>query len=179
MSRRYKAKCEHCCFSKTVTDYFRSYFVSGAATVNVRTSFGYCSDCDDIMQIEVVPDLEDLLNERKLVADRDAIVVQRFEEQRRGSTQSLDEYLGRQLHDLDERIRWRKDRVSPPRCLECSSISITPFVAGQTNSGNPRWEGKCPKCGESIRVFREPALVLTRLWGRYSPEGVHLKQDAP
>lgn len=78
MSGRYKAKCESCRYGKTVTDFLRSYFVDGKATVNVQTSFGYCADCDDIVQIEAVPRLDDLMSERKSVMDRDGLLLQRF-----------------------------------------------------------------------------------------------------
>ncbi len=78
-----------------------------------------------------------------------------------------------ELEELTEpvAIEWRKQRKSPPKCLECGSTEIIPCRAGETNSGKKRWEIDCPVCGGVIRILTEAVLSLDRGWIRYSPEG--------
>lgn len=76
---RFKAKCECCRWSKTFSDFLRTYCMDDTTCVPVQTSFGFCADCEDLVQMEEIPSLENLNEELAHVESEDVSVIQHFD----------------------------------------------------------------------------------------------------
>jgi hypothetical protein len=86
--------------------------------------------------------------------------------------QTLEDLLATRKKQLESRIAWRRMRKSPPRCLECGSMDVTPLLLTQAGEGMEKWTlPEHPGCGGMIIAIEEMALTLDRRWFRYSPEG--------
>lgn len=140
---RYKATCENCRGGKVFSDTLCSYVLADGSMLNLEKTFAWCRACEEVVWAESIPSLDEL--ERRQADHPNA--------------------------DTETRIVWRRSRGASARCLTCGSTDVAPARCGQTHSGNPKWEIECPKCGGTIRVFREPVLSLDRGWIHFSPEG--------
>ena len=168
---RYKARCENCKGAKTFSDTLCSYKLEDGTTVNIERTFAWCSGCTEVVWAESILSLEELRGEREGLDNPSDETID-YLTSLAGRYSTFEEELERSISFLDERIRWRESRESPPRCLSCGSTEITPGIEGETNSGNPKWEIPCPACGGTIRVLSEPSLSLDRGWIHFTPEGL-------
>ena len=92
---------------------------SGAGALVMLTSFGWCGRCWQVGPCESIPGLDELEVDMEIArqAEGDPGAVNML---------SVDEVI--------ELVRWRKGRVSPPRCLSCGSTNVT--AASLSNQGS-------------------------------------------
>lgn len=140
----HKAKCDKCSYRASFFNPLRSYEMPNGSKVTIERTFVWCAACREVRWGEDLTDLAEL--EHKLLANR--------------------------TPELESRIAWRRGRCSDPRCLECGSTDITPFVRSETRGGNDKWTlAEHPGCGGVVIVLKQPVLALDRRWLRYTPEG--------
>jgi hypothetical protein len=76
-----------------------------------------------------------------------------------GRRKRISEMLG----ELHRRLHWRRARISPPRCLECGSVEITPIPGSGAFAH--------PQTGERV-VVSDSGWADTAAWfAEFSPEG--------
>lgn len=121
------------------------------ATLKLPYFYAWCLDQGRIVLSEWFPSLEDLAAERAEVAE----LRQSMPEEDMVDVPTLDW--------VDQQIRWRRQRVSPPRCLECGT---TRLVRGKDprDTASPI---EHPGCGGDIAMSglryveeESPPLVL-------------------
>lgn len=173
---RYKAKCDNCKYTKTLSSPLYSYELEDGSTINIQKTFAWCSVCSEVVWAEVIPSMENLRSERsELQAPSEKTID--YLKSLAGSHSTLEAELERLRSLLDKQIQWLESRKSPSRCLSCGATSVTLILKGLTNSGNPKWELPCPTCIGQIRVLLEPVLSLDRRWIRFNPEGLEAKSN--
>src|ERR1700722_1264246 len=91
---------------------------------------GWCYRCRRPRAIELIPRLEDLELTR---------------------VRLLDLGLTEQLSRVEAKIRWRKDRVSPSRCLWCGSAAVEAMIG----------KFRHPGCGGELAIVETPWLLNT------------------
>ena len=114
-------QCDHCGqIEEARSGDFRHYVVTWQDDpVSCGSRTGWCYDCRKVRPIESFPDitsLENLQMEIKHSGIPQWMLI--------GANPLEDEaeHHGFILKWLEATVRWRKERVSPPRCLFCGSI---------------------------------------------------------
>lgn len=163
MSGRYKVTCSHCDYARSIGSPPRSYALPDGSGMPIPDGFGWCKSCETVTPCETLPALADV--ERLLVAARS----------------QTDQKLAT---ELDRTRCWLKTRVSPPRCLECGAVDISPFPPGWSvyrseESDEDFHDIPHPNCHGMLHV--EPdAWSLYRDWGpQYSAEGERISDANP
>ena len=167
----HKAKCDRCRYGDSFTSPLRSYELPDAATVAIETTFVWCDACRAIRWGEILPDLVQLEGDLASARAEDPQVIERLKLSA-GRHITLDELLADHIDRLRRRVAWRRSRKSPPRCLECGSLEVTPLRRSHTRGGSDKWIlQEHPGCGGTVTVVSLAVLALDRRWIRYGPEG--------
>jgi hypothetical protein len=114
---------------------------------------GWCRRCRRLRPMESIPDIALLerMKEVMAVAGLSPLDRKLAAEDSRGEQGELQ----RQLARIDEWIRWRKERRSPPKCFACGSTEVEPV--NQAKSGG---EGlRHPGCGGVFRICEDPCHI--------------------
>jgi hypothetical protein len=134
---------------------FLNYRLPDGSLLHVQQKECWCATCNCFLMGEHVPDVWELEIEisHLLNPDRD--------------TQVLIAVMGRPVEELLEeiraRIRWRKTREAPAKCLKCSSTEII-FVPDSN-------EFRHPKIGERVLVVGH-GFASTTIWhAEFTTEG--------
>lgn len=131
------------------------YLLDDGTTLGIVQSDYYCQACDRFVvgeHIETIAELENRINEIKNDPQSDA---RRFAE-----------FIGnipRQIAELHVRINWRKQRQSPPKCLECGTMEILPIPNQE--------EFAHPATGQRMKVKEHGFASAARWQATFTPEG--------
>jgi len=139
--------------------------------VSIQRTFVWCATCREVRWGEELADLVELERDFAATSSKNPAVLEElsFSVSR---YQTLDELLASRTRELESRIAWRRIRTSPPRCLECGSMEITPLERSETRSGNEKWTlREHTSCGGMIVVLEQMVLALDRRWFLYTLEG--------
>ncbi|MFN0021422.1 MAG: hypothetical protein ACKVP0_24490 [Pirellulaceae bacterium] len=81
----------------------------------------------------------------------------------------------RHLNDLRRRIKWRRSRQSPPKCLECGSTDLLVIPETDEENENQSPQGiEHPGCNGLLQV-RGIGFSQNRAWIIYTSEGKKLR----
>jgi hypothetical protein len=122
------------------------------ARVSCRDKEGWCRRCRRLRPVESLPDIallermrEGMTQTRLPDPDRELAAEEGRSEQ---------EEIQRQLGWIDERIRWRKERVSPAKCFACGSTEVEPLEVSEDGKGF-----RHPGCGGTFRICETPCHI--------------------
>ncbi|MBC8136131.1 MAG: hypothetical protein H8F28_09620, partial [Fibrella sp.] len=89
----------------------------------LRDSLVWCLDCRALRSAEELPTAESF--ERRI----EALRQNRLEEYEIEIVQAIGEaeWIAEKLAEATAGLRWRRERCSPPRCLECGSTDFVPI----------------------------------------------------
>ncbi len=137
---------------------YLNYRLADGSLIHVDQQAAWCKGCDKFVVAEYLPEVKEL---EKSLADLLAGDVKRV--------QRLD-FVGRtaaeETDQLSRRIEWRRNRSSPPRCLECGSRKITPLPSDE--------EFAHPATGEKV-IMGSMVFADMDWWdAEFSPEGEKL-----
>jgi len=76
------------------------------------------------------------------------------------SGRDLAEHVSRRTSALNQLIRWRRERSSPPRCLECASTDV---IALSRTADHDAEEFEHPGCGGVFRYHRSSVFSETHV----------------
>jgi hypothetical protein len=139
---------------------FLDYRLDDGSKLHVEQQPAWCRVCGSFVAAELLQPAEDIEREigrlQPWIGDRQP----RRAGQRKRAEESLAEH--------QRRLRWRRDRVGPPRCLQCSSVEVVPIPG----SG----EFAHPATGERV-ISASSGFADTDLWfAEFSPEGERLAE---
>ena len=109
------------------------YLMSGVGTLKLLLQLVWCRKCGDFSEAERLPSMEEI--------DARIATIRRWGEQFRmqGIPGEEKGSLKREMEELTLRRAWRHDRVTPPKCIKCGSLSFVLLnegvVANPTGSG--------------------------------------------
>lgn len=172
------------------------YYLGSGDNIPIDRDVGWCHGCDGFRPVEVVPDAavlkERIDNTEKVLAalrrDREKIQATRWRRwilfivpAPRKMTLELRD-LNRGLRELQNTLRWRSQRLSPERCLDCGSTHVQHVDWGKSTTW--RWEGllrlalEHPHCGGTMVVRHSGAWLAMAIESRrvYDPEGRFLRE---
>jgi hypothetical protein len=156
--------CDQCDYTKRLSQGLRSYEFADGQRLTIKSTFAWCSSCNDIVWAETMPGVSELQSQLEETTEDLAHITE-------GDEGDWRLQYHKWIKDLNLRIEWRKGRVSPPKCLQCASTSI--LSANQLYdepADNDYWRLEHPDCGGTIDI-RSGGLSLNRLWLIYTPEG--------
>lgn len=142
---------------------YLTYRLSDDISLTLDTAAGWCEDCQQIVLLELVQDLNVLLAERTKLQnpDEETLLELSFQQQTREEA----------FVELDQRIAWRKSRARGSQCLKCGSI----LVALLPNLK----EFPHPSTQELVRI-KEIGFVSTSTWEQvFDSEGNPLPPISP
>jgi hypothetical protein len=111
---------------------------------------GWCRRCGRLRPVESIPDIALLERMKEVLAEAGLSQLDRELAADDGRSEQ-DELQGR-LARIDEQIRWRQERRSPPKCFACGSTEVEP--ADQAKGDGEGFSH--PGCGGAFRICEDP-----------------------
>lgn len=141
---------------------FISYRLSDGTMLDVDQEPAWCPACDRFVIAERIPQLNELHEEIGRFRGSD------FETLQRWAFVSNDAPVETRIQELSRRVGWRRERKSPPRCLECGDIGIVPIPLTD--------EFDHPGTGEKVKVIDNGFADTDRWVAEFSPDGLPLTE---
>jgi hypothetical protein len=143
-------RCDRCgAEACAITARLLRYRLDDGAVVTWCDRPAWCNDCKTIRPSEWLPEAE------ALAASLRDVETSGLNENEKSLAKwagvDEDTALQEKLQDRRAALRWRLARRSPPRCLECGSMSIEPLFA---NPSSDHDYIEHPGCGGHFRVVR-------------------------
>jgi hypothetical protein len=114
---------------------------------------GWCGRCRRLRPIESLPDIALLERMKEVLAVTGLPRLDRELAGQDGRTEQ--EELQRRLAEIDERVRWRKERRSPPKCFACGSVEVEPVEEAKRDGKGFRHPG----CDGVFRICEDPCHI--------------------
>jgi hypothetical protein len=139
---------------------FIQYRLSDGTKLVILEAPAWCPACERFVVAEDIPSVVSLEEELRGLQAGDSDLLDKWEFVSNGAP------VEQRIAELRRRIKWRRGRRSPPRCLHCGSLGIVPIPG----SG----ELTHPQTGE--RGFLAwSGFIDTDIWvAEFSPEGEQL-----
>lgn len=139
----------------TLRSAYLHYILDDGVRLHINQADYYCPTCGHFIvgeRIETVSDLEHQIDQS--------------ENNPHSNHRKIAEYFGnipKQLAELQTRIKWRKNRQAPPKCLHCGSTEILPIPNTD--------EFSHPATGQRM-IVSAGGFASTDEWhATYTPEG--------
>ena len=174
---RFKARCDTCGISKSLSDILCLYRLSDSTMVNVEKTFAWCGTCRDVVWAEHIPNLKELEQRLEQVEHPSPELYGRYELAARWMHSTVDQQMLAERVFRRKQLLWRRSRQSLARCLACGGTNIVVATADETHGGNRKWELNCGRCTGRISILKEPILNLSRCWLEFTPEGEQIQDD--
>jgi len=107
---------------------FLDYLLEDGSKIHVEQQPAWCRACGSFAPAELLQPAEDL--------EREIARLQSWLSERRVRPSGQRKRGGEMLAEVEKPLRWRRGRVSPPRCLPCGSIEVVP-VPGSGEFSHP------------------------------------------
>lgn len=143
----------------------RVYQLAGNLHTYLQAELAWCNGCARLVAAEWLPPLQLLESWRSALMQ---VSPDDPELQREATVRQISpaELLAHRQRAALERVRWRQQRRSPPRCLECSSSDIRVLADGdEVPAAIPH-----PSCGGEFILIGK-LFASESSWDRYDPEG--------
>lgn len=169
----YRANCDRCSLEKTHSDQLRTYHLAEAIDIHVETQWAWCGACQCVVAAERIRPLSEIQHDLDSLIAREPSMMEWVGDVKKIAPDDFEARFSRMVAHFASRRDWRQSRQSPPRCLECGRIEITPFV--RQRSSNPDLDSvqilEHPNCGGRIRL-RCAGFSLSRGSIPYTSEGL-------
>jgi hypothetical protein len=134
---------------------FLNYLLPDGKLLHVRQTPCWCSNCNRIDMAEHVESLDELESELARLRNPD-------DEEAR-MLAFIGTPIEERIAEIELRMIWRRNRVSPAKCLQCGSTNIVRIPDTE--------EFSHPKTGERV-VVADHGFASTDPWhAQFSPEG--------
>jgi Zn ribbon nucleic-acid-binding protein len=153
------ADCSVCGYHRRLAeDILRSYKLDEDVRVTIPVAYGWCECCAAVTVVEALPSLAKI--------DGDIAFVDG--EGNGDNSQQCREHL-------QCLRRWRANRISPAKCLECGSTRFERFEEIEEFNELSDWDEEWrplihPGCGGTL-TLRGVGFSRSRIWFFYTPEG--------
>jgi len=157
--------CSGCGFSQQIVraPVTLRYPLPDGGRATAYRSEGWCPRCESIQDVEELPDVQELQHsiadyERRVQGGR----LDRIKDRLGRPPSNERELAHRELARLEDTLRWRRSRQSPPRCLGCGSADwqavdwVSDEHGGHSNISHT--ELFRHTCGGRLRRVTEPNL---------------------
>ncbi|WP_164103818.1 hypothetical protein [Candidatus Laterigemmans baculatus] len=134
---------------------FLNYRMPDGKLLHVRQTECWCPKCNRIAmaeRVETLAELEDEI-ERLRNPDEDESRMIKF----------IGKPISERIAELELRTKWRRNRISPAKCLHCGSTQVIPIPRKD--------EFKHPKTGERVVVVSRGFMSTDQWHAEYTPEG--------
>jgi uncharacterized C2H2 Zn-finger protein len=114
---------------------------------------GWCRRCRRLRSMESIPEIAVLERMKVVMTDAGMSELDRklaSDDGRNGQCE-----LQRRIARIDERIRWRKERMSPPKCFACGSTEVETVERARGGEEGFRH----PECGGFFRICEDPCHI--------------------
>jgi hypothetical protein len=139
---------------------FIDYRLEDGTKLHILQDPAWCPACDTFVVAEEIPSVEAIEEEIRGLESGDPELLKVWEFVSNGAP------VARRIAELRQRLRWRRGRRSPPRCLHCGAIGVIPIPH--------RGEFRHPHSGERV-IVTDSGFADTQWWcAQFSPEGEHL-----
>jgi hypothetical protein len=140
---------------------FIDYRLPDGSRLHIEQQPAWCSVCKRFVTAEEVPSVESLQAEVAKFENGDPETLKCWAFISNGAP------VEDRIAELRRRIKWRRNRVSPPRCLDCGSIKITAIPC----SG----EFTHPETGERVVEVSNGWTDIGSWNAEFSPEGESIR----
>lgn len=134
---------------------FLNYRLATGDLLHVRQTECWCSTCKRIDMAERVESLDELQSELER--------LQHPDEDESRMIAFIGVPIEKRIAETELRINWRRDRISPPKCLHCGSTDITRIPDAD--------EFRHPKTGERVVVAGRGFASTAEWHAEFTPEG--------
>jgi hypothetical protein len=125
-------RCDRCGVVASVSTRMVYYRLDDGAPFPCIDQPAWCFDCNAVRAAERLPEMDRLA---ALVHDLEEFGLDdKAKEDAQRARQDEGSLLREKLQLWHAALRWRTARRSPPRCLECGSVSIKPLVPNPEDS---------------------------------------------
>jgi len=177
--------CDRCDFQGTTTVLWGSfkYQFEDGTSAYIERKLGWCSDCNDIRPVEVLPEYDSVNDElekyrRLLDAERSRGIIGSIHRKMSSRARYHFEHLQESERGMANLLRLAATRRSAPKCLHCSSEDVAEIDMPKYGSDPFDWslDFLHPGCGGNLRVKDSGGMRIS-IGNRtmlYSPEGIRL-----
>ena len=155
--------------ASVLTGVISYYYLDDGLELPCSDQLAWCNNCDDVVAAERLPDPHAL---NRLVAH---LTAEGLDEDRLKTAKLLKkepaEYLNEFIDTYRAMIAWRRDRISPPRCLSCGSVEI---VELEPIRSVPLEKFSHPQCGGQF-FLDASGHASEAYFRRLTPEGLNLE----
>lgn len=137
------------------------YILDDGTRLNVNQADYYCPNCNHFVvgeRIETVSALEQEIND-----------IENAPQSRRRMLAEVIGNIPQQIAELHIRIRWRKNRKAPPKCLQCGCTQILPIPDYD--------EFNHPQTGQPMKRSGRGFATTTEWHATYTPEGDQIESS--
>jgi hypothetical protein len=159
-------RCDRCGVVQSVSTLtLRDYVLENSERIPCGAKLGWCDTCKSLVAMERIYPLQVMVKVLTDLEDSDPNDEMNIEAARLYHV-TPEEHLAERIDTVRKDVAWRRNRKSPPRCLECGSIEVAPVEDEPERVA----EFEHPGCGGLFRHqttyhFIEAAVQL------YSAEG--------
>ena len=139
---------------------FIDYRLPDGTKLPVLQQAAWCPNCQAFALAEDVPSIESLEAEIRGLEASDPNLLQKWAFVSNGAP------IENRMAELRKRVEWRWARRSPPRCLPCGSVGVTPVPDSA--------EFAHPQTGERVVVGFTGFVDMDPWAAEFSPEGEKL-----
>jgi hypothetical protein len=147
--------------------FFSSYYdyrLADGSKLHVVQRVAWCRTCRRFVLAEEVPSTETLQEEIDLYRSGDRERLERWAFISNGAPVAL------RIAELTRYVEWRLGRKSPPRCLECGWVELSPVPMDR--------EFPHPETGERVIVGVNGFADTPSQPAEFSPEGERLEESS-
>ena len=117
---------------------FYKYLFNDNTVLKMKWDTGWCFDCDCVACVEVLPSLDELYERAKIICSSEGDEAAAF--------------INESVSEIYKRIQWRKERVSPARCMDCGRVKISTLDFIPISDSVSQTKEFTHKCGGFLQV---------------------------
>ena len=123
----YEIRCDGCDYIQRLSESPRIYNIPSGENIYIETQCAWCSSCSCGVEAERVRTLMEIQSDLDALIAKEPEMLEGVKDTMQPD-ETIESALERAVLHLTQRRDWRKSRQSPPKCLECGSMEITPFL---------------------------------------------------